>query len=355
MIDPIKELVYNKREPSSSDIEVFLWYKCSLSCDFCKQPHKDTVGMTLKDLDIKKEKIIDFIKNMNTNESIVTILGGEIFDDSVSNELLDYVFQMFIEINQEAKNHSKVAHFDVSTNLIFANPYRVRDFFDKLYSKYHIYVKLCVSYDVSGRFRSSNHLDLFFHNQKILEKCIDLSSFVMTKTTVEMIIEGFMDPYFDYLYSKYTMSFSQYNDNEELFGQADRTLSLRPDEPEYLKAIKILASRYPKIYNIERLGVQARKEKKSFNPCGHSKLVILPDNTSRYCIENNSCNNGCLAKQIAEEKNCLSCEYFNYCQIECFHSVLDKRIEKVKPCLQQAIYNYLKEIPLESNVSLQPH
>jgi len=334
----LKDILYTDRLPTTGDVEVFLWYRCGLDCDFCKQDHKDNTGMCINSLEKKEELLIDYFQNTKTERSITTILGGEIFGDFVHDKILDRMHNLFLNVNTEARFAKKHADFDVSTNLIFNKTERIDKFFSDLKLS-DVRIKLCVSYDIAGRFTNDKQRELFMKNEKLLEKHISLTSFVLTKDTIVKILRGFDDPYFDYLYSKYPMSFSQYNDNEELFGQPEKTLKNRPNDLEFLNAIKILSDKYPKIQNLQQWEIQANKIVKSFNSCAPSKLVILPDNTNLSCTDNSSCGSGCLAMKLADKRDCLSCEYFGYCQVECFHTAL----KGTSQCVQKEIYDHLRE------------
>ena len=340
MKNTLLDTLYFNRLPITGDAEIFLWYACSLNCRFCNQPHKDTTGISIEDIDKKIKLVKEFYQKSSLTTFVTTFLGGETFDNCISQELLDHLCNRLIELYQFASSIGKQINYDNSTNLIFSDPYRVLDFYQRLKDE-GIKVQLTISYDIADRNLTANQFDLFKKNELVLAPFVDLASFVMSKNTVQKIIEGFEDPYFDYLYEKYPVSFSIFNDNEARFGKRNVS-ALRPDEPELLKAIDILARKYPKVYAIQQWKEQALKRRKAYNSCSMDKIVIYPDGRTSKCTEDLKCAGGCLATRLADQRNCLCCEYFKFCSVECFHSTLDDRVERVKPCLQKAIYDLLK-------------
>jgi len=342
----LKDMLYTKRLPTTGDIEVFAWYKCSLDCDFCKQPHSESIGLSKSSLAKKVKLIKRFIKGTPCDKYIITVLGGELFDNAVSAQALYSLLNSFSEINKYAKDLDKKVEIGLSSNLIFSDVERVKSFLYLMREGRKIHSQVCISYDIAGRNLTYEQLELFKKNEKVIEDYVDVWNFNLTRDTCLKFVNGFEDPYFDYLYNKYPVTPSIYYDYEETWKKPELTFRQRPDELDLLEAVKVIAEKYPRC--LSKWIKQAHKIGMSSLTCPKEKMTILPDNTVRYCLENNSCCNGKLMLQLAEEKNCLACPYLNHCQQDCLHTALDKRIKQIDPCVQQQIYDHLAKIPLEN-------
>lgn len=340
----LKEILYTSRLPNTGDIEAFLWYKCNLNCRFCKQPHTSNDGLSIESLQEKCRVISKFVTTTTCPKYIVTILGGELFGDFVDDILITEMLLQFSSINNKAKLNNKHVEFGFSSNLIFNNVARVKTFLEILRNYYEVHSQFCISYDLIGRDLNKEQLELFKKNESELSEFIDVWNFNLTVDNCMALVNGYRDDYFEYLYETYPVTPSVYYDYEQTWGKPEETYSQRPSELLVLEAIKVLDKKYPR--SMSKWREQSHMIKKSSLTCPKQKITILPDNSIKYCLENNSCGNGDLMLKMAEQKGCLACKYLDYCQQDCMHAAIDNNIEQIKPCLQQAIYDHLKETPL---------
>jgi len=327
------------KDENFADAEVFLFYKCSLNCAFCKQPHKSDVGLTFESLAKKKEILMDFYRNIKAENVLTTILGGETFDDSISNEFLLGVLDLVVNSADYGKLLGKNVSFDMASNLIFKNWKRVKYFIEAI--RLCAPMKLVVSYDLADRNLTEEQEEIFKENEKNLESLIDGVNFVLTNNTITRFLDGDIPAYFYYLLEKYPVNFSIVKNNLGVFGGSDFK-KLIPSTGQLLSFVRLVKDhpKFSKFSVIKEWKGRANKEVSARMECGKESLVVTPENDIMSCTESRVCRPDEMLFDLACKKQCLSCEYLKHCSVDCAL----KEHSKEEECSYRQIYDILKEI-----------
>ena len=152
---------------SNKFIQFELWKDCRNNCKFCFLRGQ-------KDHD--KEESLDFIKDkLNSsymdNYNEIGFIGGEIFDNQISDKVIRTKFYDLFHICREKIRLNKLDKIYVATALVYdVNEYLIP--FIELLIEIDIIDKvlLCTSYDSKYRFRTKKMKDLWESNMKLLHK-----------------------------------------------------------------------------------------------------------------------------------------------------------------------------------------
>lgn len=302
-----------QKAPRRTEVEVSFFQICNLKCAFCWQDHNDPTGIeSIKD---KAATVISYLKKSDhLKDSInITMTGGELFQDGMSDEIFNDLHYFITEISRHACDVSKNVSFTLITSLYFENEtlQKVFNFFEKL-EKHNINFAAATSWDPVGR-PSKN----FSQNLNALEKYVKGITTVMTAPSIKKIMSGDSD--FDYYNSQYGIEFDYYVPTAT-------ANYMMPSDTELRDFFIYLASKHP-----ETSIIKAWREAE-INPvtCGSlNKITILPDGSMVTCrqlkynaddfeseiIQNSNAN--IIQKYIAKNE-CLSCPYFSRCTLSCF-------------------------------------
>lgn len=321
-----------------SEIVVNFFDYCNMSCVFCPQDHNNKDGIGKDEILSKIPFILNYIhNNEKTTTFLLHLMGGELFqDDLIESGILDYYSEFIKQLEENKKD--KILNYNFSTNLIFSKTKEVLEFCKK-----HD-LKLSVSYDCDGRFNKSQ-LEKFKQNIDIFSQHIKLISSVLTKPNIKKIIEG--DSYLDYLYSQ----FDCYWDHLLL---SDKKLEyLLPAESDLLKFYIHLIDHYPNSINIQQFLRKETKTTKMSCTRGNSFTILYDNSIPRGCsssalmkgnLENSKTSDLGTTKIIDNfllENECLSCEYYQRCNLSCFvHNDYKHLIKDVTSCVFKEVFKY---------------
>lgn len=324
----LSDFALAKKRDDEQEYTLHLFEKCNLKCSFCWQDHN-----ALKGVDTILEKMVpikEFLDQETKPKVSFNVMGGEIFDDSIFNrKLFDNYIDLSLEIVNYAKSKNIEARINFVSNLVTEQPQKVAELLDTLTSL-GIKNTLVTSYDSRGRFNKAQ-FTLFKQNVEILRERIASVSMLLTKPVIRQIMnEG--DEYFKYLYKEgFEIYFDYYtptieNDQTQTTDQMQTVMA--PSDLDLLKVFYYLVDHYPNVQPI-KAWIENTTNTAS---CRRSKLV-LADGTKCLCgnlqltEEKNirfynatikKDDNGEIEDNFLKRWDCLSCEYFERCQLGCF-------------------------------------
>lgn len=333
-----------KIKPTNSfDLKILLFYKCDMGCQFCIQNTKDDTGLHQDDVMAKARIAYHAIKKAKEKYVNCTVFGGEMFGDFVDFRIWTAYQSLLLTLSLACTQTGKVLTVTNFTGLNFSKETCLRLSTLMNWCREHrINFKLGISYDLSGRFKDEKTLERFKENEKLLSNYIVKFNTVLTREAIKGIKEnGIKDSYFDSLYSKYEFGLRHYWKNQEISLKTVHPAQHLSEQDLYDVYLYIYES-YPKADGIQNLLSTIRQDQPiRIHDCPGNRLVILPDNSTMYCINNKDCVNKEFQKKHIETRGCLSCKYFLQCKVDCYSEELDPNIKKMDNCLYK---NLLDEI-----------
>lgn len=147
-------------------LQFYLWWDCNNNCQFCfaklLKQHKTTV----------QEKIcsIDFaINKLNTMDltkvDTIGLIGGEFFEDQISDSAVNQKFIELIEKCIELIKNDTIKNLYLMTHLIYKNTQYLDDIIKK-FEEHNVLKNLliCTSFDPWGRFHTEERKKLWYNN-----------------------------------------------------------------------------------------------------------------------------------------------------------------------------------------------
>lgn len=325
------------------EITAQLFDTCPNCCSFCLQNNKQKFPYDKKNL----VKVIDSIKSLietdNANEYELILQGGELFSDNVKNSQLTDYEQLLSSINAFIIQHNKIIEFQINTNLINIDPYRILKLLENLKTK-NITAKIATSFDFIGRFKDDISLAKFCRNLNILNQYINIITMVLTKENINALI----------LQSKFKIDTVKifndlYNANydfafEVYFPDINTYSSSLPDDNDMLNFFYYIIDNYKNLTLVKCL-----KQDKNYSWCACNHLV-LNDGKCTACIHwifDDKLFNDPLASYDKHVKNylnryhCMSCQYFKRCFLGCFYANDFKLAKHHETCINRKIFEYL--------------
>lgn len=319
--------------PDSTEVEIHLFEYCNLNCAFCGQDHDSTVGMDRESILDKAVEIIKFFIKSNQTKHTINIMGGEIFNDEIPDELFSHYREFRSKIVTWVNDNGHEVRFNWVTNLIFRKLDRVVKFIDECEHSY-----ISTSYDFSGRGLDINKSLLFKRNLDILGDYITVIGFVLTRPAIRKILSD-SDKGFKELYSKYTLYFDYYV--PEL--SADK---LMPSDEELLEVFQFVADNYPEVYPIKDWLVNRENKMTCYSL---NKLTLLPDGREVKCrymdydddafdtpIDYSSNEN--IIEAHLNRNECLQCEFFDRCGFRCFVQADWAKLKRLDECFLRKFF-----------------
>lgn len=317
-----------------SEIEIHLFEYCNLSCSFCGQDHKNKEGM---DSVVDKAKIvIDFMKKSTLKHHVVNIMGGEIFNDDITDKMFVDYNAFCIQVNYFAMQRGLTVRFNFVTNLIFTKNIENVQYL-------LMYVEnsmISTSYDFSGRGLDINRMMTFKANLERFKDRIGVVGFVLTKPSIRKLLAD-KDKFFkETLYKNYPIYFDWYVPE----ATADKMM---PSEQEMLDALLYLAEHYP---NTEPVKSMLENEQNQMTCFSLNKTTILPSGkevTCRYLEydkdkfinEIDYSSNANIVQAHLDRHDCMSCKYYNRCQFRCFVQADWKDQERLPTCFLKTFFD----------------
>jgi sulfatase maturation enzyme AslB (radical SAM superfamily) len=317
-----------------SEIVVNFFDYCNMKCSFCPQDHSSIEGMTREEILSKVPFIINYIQNTESNEILLHLMGGELFQDELIDRGFLQYYTEFIHLLESQKPKNKKLTYNFITNLVFTRIVEVKSFCNK-----HD-LKIAISYDPVARFTKKQLLQ-FKANVEVFKSYIRIVSCVMTKQNMSAIIRG--DEYFTYLYNNFDCHWDHLLVGDSLLD------IMMPKQSEVYEFYRHLVDNYPKTLNMLQFVEKTIKTNKmgctrgnSFTilsdnsiPKGCSGSVILKDATTEDIGSTKIIDN------FIQQNDCLSCEYYSRCNLTCFVNNDYKKIVKdIEGCVYKKVFEY---------------
>jgi hypothetical protein len=329
-----------------------------MGCKFCIQNTKDDTGLHPDDVVAKGRIAYHAILKAPEKYVNCTVFGGEMFGDFVDHKVWAAYQVLLLTLKLACTKAEKVLTVTNFTGLNFSKDTCLRVLALMNWCKEHrINFRLGISYDIDGRFKTKERLNLFKQNEQSLSSYIVKFNTVLTREAINTINnDGLHDEYFDYLYGKYEFGLRHYWKNQEISLKTVHP-SMPESEEDLYRAYLYIYEHYPKADGIQNLLKIIHGEEKRVQDCPGNRLVILPDNSTMYCINSNECKTGSIGTKYIEMRGCLTCKYFPSCKIDCYNEELDPRIKKMDNCFYKTLLDkistleQLKAAANESNQS----
>ena len=96
------KVLLEKKRPNIGEIELTLFENCHLNCAFCHHDKKSTVGLSREGMFSKIPLVEDHLKKMQgmVKTCQINMVGGELFQDRISDWAYDVYYDMLIEIKK---------------------------------------------------------------------------------------------------------------------------------------------------------------------------------------------------------------------------------------------------------------
>lgn len=330
-----------RKHSNTIEIELHLFENCNLSCAFCSQDH-NAAGPNLQSLQQKLKLVKQFIDSKSKYPKFqVNLMGGEILQDSISDDWINYYIKFINEINSYLVD--KEVSFSITTNLIFNNTDRIINLIKEL--QQNVTFNINVSYDPAARGWSKLQLEeVYKPNIELFEQYIDSISITLHRITIEKLLRK-SDSYLNYLYSKFHLNFDWYVPDQKLMYHFIPTDDNCKDILRYLKIY------YPESSPVQEYLTQ---ENNIIQCCSEYRILISADNKFSNCqylsykqsdfnTKINPHSTTDLFKNFIKQQNCISCPYFNRCGLYCYVAADFKGRKVNENCFLKEFFNELKE------------
>lgn len=300
--------VFRNKQRVTNGISIMVTRDCNLHCDFCLeryyeqfdgeiQSYSDSVFLksyncltndnSVEIIDKTRENVLEVIRRLNGAEIYnISILGGELFQDKYKDEIYEAYDRLLGDCISLIKKQGGKYQWALMTNLITKHPERITD----LAKKHKCTIN--ASFDFEGRFKTQKVLDLWLKNIEFVKQsgATYLINTCMSKANIERILAD--DPLWVDLYNNHVIHLEQYQD----VGDDQYSVS-----SELLTKLYIhLYEHYPKTANVI-------SDQQFFATC----ISVFPNMISWQC-----CDHAKMMQQFFEAKQCLSCEYFDDCELQ---------------------------------------
>ena len=341
-----KDILESKR-PNIAEVELTLFENCDINCSFCHHDKKSVVGMTFAEMMAKLDIIEKFFKDRQGTVDFmqVNIVGGELFQDSLVGEYMNYYTAIAGRLNALAGIYNYNLHIVWVSNFLFSDNTIIEEFMLNL-KDCDVNSSLIVSYDFDGRPTNKT----YFNNIKALERFISSVNIVATKETINSMM-GMNDDFFAYIYDTFSVYVDDYiPDNVS----KDST----PPDSLMLEFYKFMYKNYPNIVNIHEL---VENESNSMSCLSLNKITIFPDDSisnckwHRYKPENFETykdkgaveyqDNAPQMQRHLDHFNCLSCEFYKRCKFRCYTQwdYINSDVHDYDGCWIKTFFRYMNE------------
>lgn len=345
-------------ESKSYDLTISLFEKCNLDCNFCFQNHinKKVDLDKIKNIpNLIKTQINKEIKKYNIQFLNILIWGGEIFMDSLPNQ----IFILYENLTLELLNVIKCENIKIywTTNGIFSRREKILSLLNNTNSK------ISFSYDVIDRFKKDDLKVLWKENLLYFKEknLLNIISLVLTKENINAIVNTSDIILTDlFLNDAYNLDINYYipceTNKKECIPSSEEIYSFYKyciDNKIYkIKIIQEILKTVSSIYNDYDI--------EKYCDCKYFTHIQI-DEVSKNCVKrlgkdynlnffynkltnevsDDNCNE--VKNSLAIIKmNCMYCKYFNRCQGFCWLSILSK-YNNLKFCPLKKIYQYIIE------------
>lgn len=336
-------------------VDCVLFEKCNLNCSHCFQNHinKSIDVNYIKKLPLLIMSIIDEeIAKKNPDLVMFSLRGGELFQDSINDDIINEYINMILEVKNKFKNKYPLKDFSIHlmSNGIYSNVDRVINLLKTVGGK------ITLSYDQVGRYTNEKQLITFFNNYKKLydNNLIKNIAITLTKESIEAyindvtILKKFDNSEIDFNYYIPTMKKSSLPSDDDLFNFYKFLL-----DNEFYNCIYIR--------NILENHLNNNKISISCN-CSNT-TVIYDGKAYRTCniyvpslnltdfygdeYKNVNENNGVkiITNKGLQKRKCFLCPYFGNCTYYCWMMLCYKDYQ-MQECPHSRMHQYINNNPL---------
>lgn len=152
--------------------EFILWNNCNNNCSFCFLKTSSTYYEHIlnNEQKIKSiERVKEFLKSKEYQKgSHILLVGGELFDDSMTNEVEQSFITLIKQVNEMMIN-DEIEFLYINTNLMYENLNHIKNSLLNVLDQTMLSrVKFTTSYDEKGRYNSEYYRKLFLNNLQII-------------------------------------------------------------------------------------------------------------------------------------------------------------------------------------------
>lgn len=331
-----------KRDPEQ-EYTIHLFEYCNLSCSFCWQDHDSKVG--IDDVMGRLPAIAKLLDRETKSEVVFNIMGGEVFAPEVFTPEMRATYVDFAHaiVMQAAERNIRVT-LNWVTNLVMEDRQQL-DYFIEDCAIAGLPTTFTTSYDPKGRF-NRQQFKLFKKNLAYYgPRLIRSVCLVMTKQNIDYFLKD-EDDFFKWVYDS---GFKIYFD----YLMPDAKTNAAPGDTDLFKMFTFLIDNYPKC---EPIAGWLKREPSALS-CRSSKL-ILEDGTTCGCgnlIDPNVAeeiyespidaqSNVDIEERFMEKYGCLSCEYFQRCELGCFMQHNYRFRDEMDECVYKATHRYIDKL-----------
>lgn len=357
----LPKLPLNKTKSNIKGIQFTLFYECNLHCKFCFQERLSVNPITEKiksQVNNNIKKIKNYISTCEYPIIEYKLLGGEIFLPTIE---WDWLKQVIFDLINISKEYNKQCQFVFMTNLIHSKQTRekVKEYIINPLKEQNIKFVIAPSFDIYGRFNTSEQLKIFkdnceyYRNLNVLGQCnIVLSAptcRLFTNKQIPTSLEKETLALFNNMYQegfKFDVDYYAARNIEDD--------PLMPTETELLDTLLYLWYNYQNIRLLQTFKLSNTPKK--LNCC--SELQVEGDVCTESCIkfyhqENNpnlETKDGPnykerLIQNYMNKKQCLLCKWYKYCPMGCFFYLDNKMKKEYKDneCLYKKLFNQINK------------
>lgn len=341
----------NKRDPEQ-EYTLHLFEYCNLSCSFCWQDHDSKVGV---DDVMGRLPAIAALLDKETKQNVVfNVMGGEVFAPEIfTDELRETYVKFAWEIVHLAQERDIQATVNWVTNLVMEDHAQLDQFIEDCVLA-GLPVTFTTSYDPKGRF-NKRQFEIFERNMRYYgPRIIRSVCLVATKQNIEYFLKD-KDEFFKWVYRQ---GFKIYFD----YLMPDALTHAAPSDTDLFSLFKFLIDHYPKCEPIsgwmkrKPMSLSCRGSKlvlEDGTVCGCGNLIDPDVAKDIYAVAIEKTNNDAIEEHFLEKYNCLSCEYFQRCQLGCFMQHAYKYRDEMDECVYKATHRYIDRT-LDSTVRQIP-
>lgn len=363
MIRPnkIPDLPLNKIDKDTKGIMFTLMYECNLNCDFCfqKRSKANPITSQVKEMVSKNIKKIEELLPTYEHPYIeYKLLGGELFLSNMNWDWLVNVLQTLIDITKKV---NKIPKFILMTNLIHDNNVRniVINKIIKPIKDQGFMVRLVPSFDINGRFKNKETINIFKENALFYKEDIAQCNMVLTAPNCRLV-SGLQQPTEIEQYALDTMKYLFHDNNirfdiDYYMARNMEDDPLMPTDDELLACWLTLWYNYPNTRLISKFKINNINEVREVNCCFE---LQLEGNTITECcrefyglddnpnLETPICDNyyNVLISKYIKKNKCLLCKWYKYCPLGCFF-YFDNKMKRIKnqECVLKRFFDIIKE------------
>jgi hypothetical protein len=365
--------VLNKDKSRRIEVQCLLHTLCNLRCKFCFETKEKGIREDTKiNIDYIKnlpnevvELVLSKIGEGNISKVEISMMGGELFFDSLPDSVFDLYREFAYSIQSKLKEKIPgiECKFKCLSNGIYTNHKRVENFLREFGAR------LILSYDPVDRFTCQSQKDMWFNTFKYFKDKPEFKltlSAVLTKKTIDAYIDG--DEMFEktgnaiYIDSNIYVPRLDYHDylasDEDLFRFYKWALDTGKFNISHVNNILIAhqygicSSSCGKKRSDYMFGedFEQKYQSRYINKCTEESPL---DKEYYYGEYANQIEDTCDCTRYKQplglqKRGCLFCDYYSHCPKMCWSQVLFDKYE-VGECPIQRVYEYLDNNPIIIN------